>query len=186
MPDQVKLQTRQERDDKCNNAFFPLAGGGGIKTIRHKTQQFISGYSDIYQSLYGYHIHILYTVKNGYFGKILTLHRKTAKLPICFSDSFLVIDTNIYCLVTNRDLHCVYGCCNPSADWNVPQSRQFSESSSFVPSQFSSVSHEKEGDESFSGGGGGYTGNKKKSKFNVISLYPILYYFLCKNTSMLN
>jgi hypothetical protein len=64
-----------------------------------------------------------YTVKNGYFGKILTLHRKTAKLPICFSDSFFVVDTNIYCLVTNRDFRCVYGCWNPSADWNVIKSR---------------------------------------------------------------
>ncbi len=83
---------------------------GSLSSERNKLQNFA-------------YIGPAYTVKNGYFGKILTLHRKTVKLPICFSDSFLVIDTNIYCLVTNRNFRCVYGCCNPSADWNVPKSR---------------------------------------------------------------
>ncbi len=112
---------------------------------------------------------IPYTVKNGYFGKILTLHRKTAKLPICFSDSFFVVDTNIYCLVTNRDFHCVYGCCNSSADWKFPKSRYFSESSLFVPSYFSSVSHEKEGE------GRGYI---RGIKFFFMFLVSIPFYII--------
>jgi hypothetical protein len=123
-------------------AFICLrpGGGGGVK------QFFRFGISSN-----------THTVKNGYFGKILTLHRKTAKLPICFSDSFFVVDTNIY----YRDFRCVYGCWNPSAGWNVLKSRYFSESSLFVPSYFFSVSHEKEGDEYFSGGGEGIYGEQK-------------------------
>ncbi len=80
MPDQVKLQTRQERDDQCNYAFFRQLVEG---VLRHKTQQFISGYSDIYYSLYGYHryhIHILYIGLNmSYQLKLDTIYSAEEK-----------------------------------------------------------------------------------------------------------